>query len=196
MDDELEGSRELGLKGGYINFAVALPCVAVAGLEECALGVHGDEERGAFNHLLVVHVASVDARRRRVQFAGRTRRRNAHAAEEGMQRNGDAGGKGAGHVREVKRDDLLVALGKVLGKKAVLACAVAGPGNVDVHFLDAYFQHVAGFGFLNGDGAGEDVASGAAVRERDLVVDVANVVGDLGARDAAGFEAIRGAAGR
>ena len=117
------------------------------------------------------------------------------AAKERVQRNGDAGGESGGHAVQVERDDLLVALGKVLGEEAVLAGAVAGPGYVDVHFLDAHFEDVAGLGLLDGDGAGEDVASGAAVGERDLVIDIADVVGDLGVGDAAGFEAIRRAAG-
>ena len=61
--------------------------------------------------------------------------------------------------------------------------------------LDEDFEDVARFGFGDGDGAGEDVAAGAAVGGRDFVVDCADVVGDVGGGDPAGFEARGLAAG-
>ena len=64
MNEELKGAGKLRLHGGNVDFAVTLPGVAVASLEERALGVHRDEERGAFDHLLVIHVAGVGSRRR------------------------------------------------------------------------------------------------------------------------------------
>jgi hypothetical protein len=42
---------------------------------------------------------------------------------------------------------------------------------VDVDFEDADFEDVAGFGVGDGDGAGEDVAAGAAVGLRDAGVE-------------------------
>ena len=81
MNEELEGAGQLRLHGGDVDLAVALAGVAVAGFEERSFGVHGDEERGAFDHLLVVHVAGVDAGGRGVEFTGRTRRRDAHCCQ-------------------------------------------------------------------------------------------------------------------
>ncbi len=59
VNDELEGAGELGFEGGDVDFAVALAGVAVACFEERALGVDGDVQGGAGDHLLVVDVAGV-----------------------------------------------------------------------------------------------------------------------------------------
>ena len=195
VDDELEGAGELGFHGGDVDLAVALAGVAVASFEERAFGMDGDEEGGAFDHLLVVHVAGVDIGRGGVELAHLRRRRDAHAAEEGVQRDGDAGREGGGHFLKVEGDDLGVAVGKVGSEEAVLAGSVAGPGNVDVDFLDADFEDVTGLGFCDGDGAGENVAAGAALGLGDLVVDVGDVGRDVGVGDAAGFQAGGRAAG-
>ena len=130
-----------------------------------------------------------------VEFACGFGRGDAHAAEEGMQRDVDAGGEGGGHLFEVEGDGFGEAVGEVFGEEAVFAGSVAGPGDVDMDFLDADFEDIAGFGFGDGDGAGEDVAAGASVGDGDFVVDGADVVGDVGGGDAAGFEAGGWAAG-
>ena len=56
------------------------------------------------------------------------------------------------------------AVGKVVGEKAS-ACAesIAGPGHIDVDFLNLDFKHVAGFGFGIVHRASENMASGALV---------------------------------
>ena len=195
MDDELEGAGELGFDGGDIDFAVALAGVAVAGFEEGSFDVDGDEEGGAFDQFLIVHVAGVGSGRSGVEFAGGFGWRDAHAAEEWMQGNGDAGGEGGGHLFEVEGDGLGEAVGEVFGEETVFAGSVASPGDVDVDFLNADFKDVAGFGLGDGDGAGEDVAAGASVGGGDFVVDGADVVGDIGGGDAGGLEAGGWAAG-
>jgi hypothetical protein len=142
--------------------------VAVADLEVGALGVDGDEEGGAGDQVLVVHVAAVHPGRGGVPLAGGLGRRDAHGAEEGVQRDVDAGGEVADHLLAVERDDL-ARVGEVVGQEAAAGAeAVAGPGDVDVDLLDADFEDVAGFGFGDGDRAGEDVAAGAAVGGGDL----------------------------
>ena len=162
MDDELEGAGELGFEGGDVDFAVALAGVAVACFEEGAFGVDGDVEGGAGDHLLVVDVAGVHPGWGGVVLAGGLGRGDAHAAEEGMERDVDAGGEVADHLFAVEGDDAGVAVGEVVGEEAAAGAeAVAGPGDVDVDFLNADFEDVAGFGFGDGDGAGEDVAAGA-----------------------------------
>ncbi len=195
MDDELEGAGELGFEGGDVDFAVALAGVAVACFEEGGFDVDRDEEGGAFDQLLVVHVSGVGSGRRGVEFACGFGRGDAHAAEEGMQRDGDAGGEGGGHFLEVEWDGFGEAVGEVFGEEAVFSGSVAGPGDVYVDFLDADFEDVAGFGFGDGDGPGEDVAAGAPVGGGDLVVDVGDVGWDVGGGDASGFEAVGRAAG-
>ena len=60
---------------------------------------------------------------------------------------------------------------------------------------DADFEDVAGFGAGDGDGAGEDVAAGAALGLRDAGVERGEPVGDFGGLDAFGLEAVGWAAG-
>src|SRR6185437_11046692 len=73
--------------------------------------------------------------------------------------------------------------------------AVAGEVGVELNFEDADLEDVAGFGFSDGDGAGEDMAAGAAVFFGDLFVDGVEPCGDLGGGDALMFEALGRAAG-
>ena len=88
----------------------------------------------------------------------------------------------------VERDDAGVAVGEVVGEEAAAGAeGVAGPGDVDVDFLDADFEDVAGFGFGDGDWAGEDVAAGAFVGGGIVFVDVVDVGGDVGCGDAEGL---------
>ena len=195
MDEELEGAGELGFEGGDIDFSVALTGVTIADFEERPFNVDWNEEGCAFDELFVVHVSGVGSGRGRVEFAGGFGWGDAHATEERMQRDGDAGGEGGGHLFEVERDGFGEAVGEVLGEEAVFSGSVAGPGDVYVNFLDADLEDVAGLGFGDGDGAGEDVAAGAPVGGWDFVVDVGDVGWDVGWGDASGLEAVRRAAG-
>jgi len=164
VEDELEGAGEEGFEGCDIDFAVALAGVAVSGLEEGAVGVDGIEDDGAGGELLVVHIAAVHPGRSGVPFAGGFGRRDAHGAEEGVKGDGDAGGKVGGHGLAVEGDDLGAAVGEVVGEEAAAGAeAVAGEVGGDVDFEDADFEDVAGGRVGDGNGAGEDVAAGAAV---------------------------------
>ena len=155
------------------------------------LALTGMIEGGAGDHLLVVDVAGVHPGWGGVVLAGGFGRGDAHAAEEGMKGDVDAGGEVADHLFAVEGDDAGVAVGEVVGEEAAAGAeAVAGPGDVDVDFLNADFEDVAGFGFGDGDGAGEDVAAGAFFAGGDFVVDVGDVGGDVGVGDAEGFEAL------
>ena len=107
-----------------------------------------------------------------------------------------AGSEVADHPGAIQGYEAGVAVGEVVGEEAAAGAeGVAGPGDVDVDLLDADFEDVAGFGSFDGDGAGEDVASGAFVGGGIVFVDVVNVRGDVGGCDAKGFEALAGAAG-
>ena len=97
VDDELEGSGELSFKGGDVDFAVALSGVAVADLKVGAFGVDGEIEGGAGDDLLVVHVAGVHPGWGGVVLAAGCGG-DAHAAEEGMERDVDAGSEVADHL--------------------------------------------------------------------------------------------------
>ena len=89
-----------------------------------------------------------------------------------------------------------VAVGEVVGEEAAAGAeGVAGPGDVDVDLLNADFEDVAGFGFCDGDGAGEDVAAGAFFGGGIVLIDVGDVGGDVGFGYAEGLEALGRAAG-
>ena len=78
---------------------------------------------------------------------------DAHGAEEGVQRDLNAGGEVGEHLCAIERDDFGAGVGEVVGQEAAAgAKGVAGPGDVDGDFLDAHFEHVAGFGFGERDG--------------------------------------------
>ena len=113
-----------------------------------------------------------------------------------MKRDVDAGGEVADHLVAVEGYEARVAVGEVVGQEAAASAeGVAGPGDVDVDFLDADFEDVAGFGFGDGDRAGEDVAAGALFAGRDFGVDVGDVGGNVGFGYAEGLEALGRAAG-
>jgi hypothetical protein len=196
VEDELEGAGELGFERGDVDLAVSLVGVAVADLEVGAPGVDGEEDCGAGDEVLVVHVAAVHPGRGGVGAAAGGDG-DAHGPEEGVQWDVDAGGEVADHLLAVKRDELLARVGEVVGEEAAAdAEAVAGPRDVYVDLLDADFEDVAGGCAFNRDGAGEEVAAGAAVGGVGLVVeDGLDPGGDVGGGDAAGDEILGVAAG-
>src|SRR5215469_3711333 len=123
-----------------------------------------------------------------VDAAGRGRRCNTHTAEEGMQRNLDAGSELRDHFLAIKRDDLRSTIGVLVRQKtASSAESIAGPGSIDIDFLNLNFENVPGFGFGNFERTGEDVAAwtlvfhlaingcvvGRNVRGRDTLFDEA-----------------------
>ena len=196
MHDELEGTGELGFEGGDVDFAIALAGVTVADFKESALCVDGEEYGGASGKFLVVHVAAVHPGWSGVVASGGFGRCDAHATEEGMERNVDAGGEVADHLFAVERNKTGVTIGEVVGEKAAAdAEGVTGPGDVDVDFLDAEFEDIARLGSIDGDGAGEDVAAGAFFRGGDFGIDIGDVGRDIGFGDAEGLEALGRAAG-
>ena len=196
MDDELKGAREEGLKGCDVDFSVALAGMAVAGFKESAAGVDRVEDDRAGGKLLVVHVAAMHPGRRGVPFAGGFRRRDPDGPEEGMQRDGNAGGKCSGHPGTIERDDLGAAIGEVIREKTATGSkAIAGEVGVELDLEDADLKDVAWFSFSDGNRAGEDVASRAAVSLRDFVIDVCEPGRDVGGGDSLVFEPLRRSAG-
>src|ERR1700679_3262669 len=100
-------------------------------------------------------------------------------------------GEVADHFCAVERDDSGFAVREVVGQETAAGTeGVAGPGDVDVDLLDANFEDIAGFGFFDGDRAGENVATGAFFSGRIIFVDVAHVSGNVGFGYAEGLEAL------
>jgi hypothetical protein len=195
VDDELEGAGELGFEGGDVDFAVALTSVTVTDFKVRSFGVDGEIDGSAGDELLVVHVAAVHPGRSRVVLASGCSG-DAHAAEEWVKGNVDAGGEVADHLCAVEQDEAGVAVREVVGEEtAAGAEGVAGPRNVDVDFLDPDFEDIAWFGSVDGYRTGEDVASGTLVGGRIVFVDVVDVGGDVGGSDAEGLQALAWAAG-
>ena len=194
VDDELEGARQKGLEGGDVDLTVALACVTVPGFEESPLGVDGDVQGGAGDHLLVVDVAGVHPGRSGVVFgAGGC---DAHRAEERMQRQRDSGGKAGGHFLAVERDDLHARVGEVVRQESAAGGeAVAGEIGVEVDLLDADFERVAGFRFGDGDRASEDVAARAALGLGTAGVDGGFIGGNFGGMKAKLLQSLGRAAG-
>ncbi len=173
-DDELQLADQRGLHGGHVHLAVALAGMAIADLEQGAGDEDRQEQGGSFDQLLVVHIAAVDGRRGAVIAAEGGRRRYAHAAEEGVQRDGDAGRELSGHMLAVQRNDLGAGVGEVVGQQAgAIAEAVIGVGDGKGDLPYADLQHVAGLRALDIDRAGQDVASGAPLGQRDMIEHVA-----------------------
>ena len=110
-----------------------------------------------------------------------------------MEGDVDAGGEVADHLGAVERDDAGFAVGEVVGEEAAAGAeGVACPGDVDVDLLDADFEDVAGFGFGDGDRAGEDVAAGTFFGGGEVFVDVGYVGGYVGFGYSERFEAFGG----
>ena len=108
-----------------------------------------------------------------------------------MERDFDAGCEVADHFCAVERDDAGFAVGEVVGEEAAAGSeGVACPGDVDVDLLDADFEDVTRFGFFNGDGTGEDVASGTFFGGGIVLIDVADIGGNVGFGYAEGLEAL------
>src|SRR6187455_1168160 len=109
-----------------------LRCVAVADFEERTLDEHRDVERAAGDELAVVEIAGVAARRVAADASELWRRRYAHAAEERLQRDDDAGLELRCHrpaiERQQPRGQRAVA---VRGDEAAAAVVAVVDGQVD-----------------------------------------------------------------
>ena len=154
VDDELEGSSELGFESGDVDLAIALAGVAVTYFEVRTFGVDGEIDGGAGDEFLVVHVAAVHPGWGGVVLAAGCGG-DAHAAEEGVKRDVDAGSEVADHPGAIERDEAGVAVGEVVGEEAAAGTeGVTGPSDVDVDLLDANFEDIAWFGSVDGYGTG------------------------------------------
>src|SRR5689334_5614085 len=101
--------------------------MSIADFEERARRPDGEKDRGARDKLLVVHVTGVEAWGSAVDAPGARRRRDAHAAEERMQRDFDAVGEFADHALGVERNDLDLRVREVFRQEATArAEAVVG----------------------------------------------------------------------
>ena len=161
--------------------------VAVADLEQGALHEHRQVERRAGDQLLVVHVAADESGRGGVIAADVGRRRDTHAAEEGMQRHLYARREMRDHTLAIEGDDLHPRVGEILAEDAqAVTKAVVGVRDRQIDAVDMDFQRVAGFGAVDIDGTGQDVAAGPAVS--DLVVEQTQAGLDICGFDAAAFE--------
>ena len=155
-------------------------------------GVNRQEQGGAGDQRLVVHVAAIDRRRRGIIAAKGRRRRDAHAAEKGAERNVDARREPAHHRLAVERDDLHPRIGEIVGQEAgAVAERVIGIGNGEIDLEDPDLERVAGFRTLDRDRAGQDVPARAPRRLGNAVEHRAQGGLDIGGCDAGFFQAGR-----
>jgi hypothetical protein len=163
MDDELEASAQRRLDSSLIDFAIALRCVAVADLEQCARNVDGNEQRGAGHELAIIQISGMDARRRAAHAPRSGRRRNAHAAEERTQGNHDARREHRRHPFAVERKDRgVVGAGPtVVAQKSAAAVVAVGDRQIDRE--DPHFERIAGLGPFDVDRPGQNVPARSLV---------------------------------
>src|SRR5215472_11256543 len=129
-----------------------------------------------------------------VDAAGRGRRCNTHTAEEGMQGNLDAGSELRDHSLAIKRDDLRSAIGILVRQKAASnAKSIAGPGSIDIDFLNLNFENVPRLGFGNFERTGEDMTAWTLVLH--LPINGCVIGRNVRGRDTLFDEALIGAAG-
>src|SRR5439155_4998170 len=119
---------------------------------------------------LLSMLPGVNAGRVRAHATRITRRRYAHATEEGMQRDHGARGELRGHARAIERDDPR-ALRAVAIRREKSAAAVVAVRQGEIDAENPHLEHVARIGSLDEDGPRENVSAGALIG--DLGDDVA-----------------------
>src|SRR5580704_6648986 len=162
--DELKRADERSFERGDVHFAVALSGVAVADFKERAGRVYGNVERGAGDEVFVIEIAGHDPGRPAVPAPGGFRRRVAHAAEKGMQRNLDAGREFGDHALFIERNYFYFRVRKIVGKIPVAGAegvVSVWNGKLDGENLD--FEHVAGLRVFNVNRPGENVPARSLV---------------------------------
>ena len=188
--DELKRADERSFESGDVHFAVALAGVAVADFKERAGRVHGNVERGAGDEVLVIEIARHYPRRSAIEAARAFRRRVAHAAEKGMQRNLDARGKFRHHALLVERNDFYFRVRIIVGQIAAPRPErVVGIRNRQLDRQNFHFQHVADFRAFDVNRTRQNVSARAFVLH--LIGDVAQRLLDLLRRQACIFEPLR-----
>ncbi len=160
VQNELHSAGHGGFYGGNAHFAVALRGVSVARVVQRAVHLHGKIYGRALGECLDVHVAAEHGRRR---GGSQGRRRNAHDAEEGIERNIevlvlahlfglvvlDAEGGGFLHlIRNAARAGTRHDVAEIRGQKGV---------------ENAHFQHVAGLGAVDANGARQNMSRAAGL---------------------------------
>src|SRR6266550_6907620 len=145
-----------------LSIPIAMKGVSVSGFEQGAGGVDGNEERGARDQLLVIHVAGVNPGRVRAHAPRIARRRHAHAAKEGMERDHDVRRELRGHARAIERDDPR-AMGAIAIGRQKSTAAVVAVRKEEIDAEDPHLEHVSRIGSLDKDGPRENVSAGALV---------------------------------
>src|SRR5215472_9739253 len=116
------------------------------------------------------------------------RRRHTHAAKKWMHRDLDPRSKPGHHALAIQRNNLYLAVGKILWQKAPRrAKTVVGVVNRRLDLLDANLERVTRLSFLDEDRAVQNMPTRPLVR--DLFVDVAKTLLDLFGLHAGSFEA-------
>src|SRR5271163_370494 len=189
-DDELERADERSLERGDVHFAVALAGVAVANFKERPGRVYGNVQRGAGDEVLVIEIAGHDPRWTAVEAARAFRRRVAHAAKKGMQRNLNARSEFRDHALRIQRNNFYFRVRIVVGQIATAGAeGVVGVRNREFDRENFYFQHVADFRAFDEDGSSEDVPARPFVVH--LVSNVAQRLLDLLGRQTRIFQPLR-----
>ena len=126
----------------------------------------------------------------RCEAAGAFRRRVAHAAEKGMQRNLDARREFRHHALFIQRNDFYFRVRIIVRQIAAAGPeSVVGVRNCQLDCQDFHFQHVANFRAFNVNRPREDVPAGPLVLH--LVRDVAQRLLHLTRRHARIFQPLR-----
>src|SRR5579859_5092420 len=128
--------------------------------------MHGEIQRCARHHLLVVNVSGMDAGRRAADLSIGFRRSYSHAAEEGMQRNLDARSKPGDHSLAIEGNDLGARVSEILRQESGPKTEpVVGIGDREIDFLDVYFQRISRLSAVDVHRSIEDVAARAMGRD-------------------------------
>jgi len=133
----------------------------------------------------------VNAWRGAINLPGRRRWRDAHAAEERLQRKIDAGTKMPDLSPPVERNNLRNCRRKQIGNKAIASNRVVSVRRVHANFADAHFEHIPGLRALNRYRPSEQMPARSAAGLRDAGINVAQFLLNLIRRQARAFERLR-----
>ena len=147
--------------------------MAITGGKQSALVENGQEQRGALGQFLIVEIAANGARFLGVHHAPFGRRRHAHHAKKGCQRQIKpailrAEGQAAGHGLLIHRNMQRAAIGEIFRQRAEKrAEAAKAPIRTEFDLFDIHAQSITWLGAAHFHGAGDDMRAKA----RQLGVD-------------------------
>ena len=145
------------------DFPIALHTMAVAGGKQSTLVENGQEQRGTLGQFLIVEIAANGARFLGVHHAPFGRRRHAHHAKKGCQRQIKPAilrpeGQAAGHGLLIHRNMQRAAIGEIFRQRPEKrAEAAKAPIRAEFDLFDIHPQSIAGLSAAHFHGAGDDM---------------------------------------